>query len=207
MALRGTAPSRPHAPVSRISAVTEASDESLVRRIAAREPFAEEVLFTRYVDYVWALSFRLLGDGGEADDVVQDTFIDALGQLRDLREPSSLRSWLAGIAVHKAHRVFRRRRLLALFRLRRSPTYGALEASAFDAAPQEIRHQLALADVALQGVKQWERSAWLLRYVDGYSLEEVADLCDCSLATAKRRIRVASIRVRRFLDVEGVDDE
>ena len=100
----------------------------LVRRARAGEPRAEEALFRKHAPYITALSFKLLGDRSEAEDIVQDTFLDAIRHLRDLAEPISLRQWLAGIAVHKVHRRFRRRRLQSLLGLHRATDSVVLEA-------------------------------------------------------------------------------
>jgi RNA polymerase sigma-70 factor (ECF subfamily) len=51
-----------------------------------------------------------------------------------------------------------------------------------------------------------QSAAWELRYVDGHKLEQVASLCDCSLATAKRRIAAADAIVRQHVQLEVADD-
>lgn len=172
-------------------------------RARAGDRWAEEALFRKHVDYIAALAFRLMRSEAEADDVVQDTFVDALSQLRNLAEPRTLRSWLAGIAVHKAHRRFRRRKLRALFGLHVSTHEAVLEASAHDGASPEHRAELGLVDAALAGVPDAARAAWLLRYVEGHSLEDVARLCGCSLATAKRRISRTQQSVARHVEIDG----
>ena len=50
------------------------------------------------------------------------------------------------------------------------------------------------------------RVAWQLRYVEGYRLDEVAGLCHCSLATAKRRIADAEKRVHQVVHIEEIED-
>ena len=70
-----------------------------------------------------------------------------------------------------------------------------------DARPDttpELRAELGLLSRALERISAGERIAWMLRHVEGLSLEEVAQECDCSLATAKRRISSAQERVDRF---------
>jgi RNA polymerase sigma-70 factor (ECF subfamily) len=184
----------------------ERSDAELVRLAQAGEASAERALFNRHAGYILALSLQLLRDSAEAEDLLQETFLDAITQLRGRAEPASLRQWLAGIAVHKAHRRFRRRKLQAMLGLFRPSDESVLEASAHPDASPEIRAELALLDVALARVPDVDRAAWVLRYVEGYALEDIARLCGCSLATAKRRIvRTRSI-VLAHLDIAEVDD-
>lgn len=181
-------------------------DAELVRRARKGDSEAEHALFTKHAPYIGALSFRLLRDRDESDDVVQETFADAISQLRSLSEPSSLRSWLAGIAVHKAHRRFRRRRLQRLLGIFRPRDELVLESCADAGTPPDLRAELALLDRALATLPDRVRAAWVLHYVEGYSLEETALLCKCSLATAKRRIGRAAAAVRGHVELGETDD-
>lgn len=192
---------------NRTPSFADVPDEELVARVRAGDRWAEEALFRKHVDYVTALSFRLLRNHEEADDVVQDTFIEALSQLRTLSNPSALRSWLAGIAVHKIHNRFRRQKLRALFGFYYSTHEAALLACAPEGASAEVRTELGLVDDALRLVPDVARAAWVLRHVEGFSLEEVARFCGCSLATAKRRIQRAQQSVAAHVDVDGVHAE
>lgn len=193
-------------PIVRRERADDPSDAALVDRVCGGDRSAEEQLFRRHVDYIAALSLRLLGDRTEADDVVQETFLDALSQLRSVNAPSSLRAWLAGIAVHKTHRRFRRRKLRALLGLYQASHGGGLEGCAHERTSPELRTELGLVDAALSNVADADRAAWMLRYVEGYVLEEVAELCGCSLATAKRRIKRAQEIVRAHVELDEVED-
>jgi RNA polymerase sigma-70 factor, ECF subfamily len=55
-------------------------------------------------------------------------------------------------------------------------------------------------DAALRGVSSDQRVAWMLHVVEGWSLPEVAEACDCSLATVKRRIRAARESIEVLFD-------
>ncbi|HEX4337336.1 MAG TPA: RNA polymerase sigma factor [Polyangiaceae bacterium] len=185
----------------------EIPDTELVRQAHAGDVHAEEALFRRHAGYVASLAFRLLGDRCESEDIVQETFLAAIGQMRAQFEPVSLRQWLVGIAVHKVHRRFRRRKLQALLGLFRPATDSVLETCASAETHPEVRAELALLDVALAPLSDVDRAAWMLRYVEGYGLEDVARLCRCSLSTAKRRIARAQQLVRAHIELEEVDDE
>jgi RNA polymerase sigma-70 factor, ECF subfamily len=65
------------------------------------------------------------------------------------------------------------------------------------------RAELALVDRLLRGMKPALRLAWMLRRVEGLELDEVALLCGCSLATAKRRIAEADAIVDRHVAESG----
>jgi RNA polymerase sigma-70 factor (ECF subfamily) len=184
----------------------ELSDAELVRRARVGDADAEQAVFRRHAGYVLSLSFRLLRDHAESEDVLQETFLDAISQLRGIAEPVSLRQWLAGIAVHKVHRRFRRRRLQTLLGMFRPSDDSVLESSAHPDASPEMRAELALLDAALACLPEADRAAWMLRYVEGYGLDDVARLCQCSLATTKRRILRAQSVVLAHVELGESDD-
>jgi RNA polymerase sigma-70 factor (ECF subfamily) len=183
------------------------SDVELVRRVALGERWAEEAFYRRYVGLVHGTVRRLLGRSAEAEDVVQDTFATAFEIWGQLRNPESARQWLMQIAIRKVHRRFRKRRLLRALGLDRSHDDATLEALAQPDSRGEARVELTMLDEALTQLGSSERIAWMLRYVEGLTLAEVAAQCRCSLATAKRRILVARKRVSRHVVIEEAGDE
>ena len=72
---------------------------------------------------------------------------------------------------------------------------ASLEALATDDASPEVRAELAKLDRVLGELDPQLRIAWMLRFVEGWELTEVAAALDVSLATAKRRIKAARERV------------
>jgi RNA polymerase sigma-70 factor, ECF subfamily len=183
------------------------SDAVLVERALAGERGAEEALYVRHVSYINALCMRLLGSRQEAEDATQDTFVDLLEQLGKLRDPSSVRAWLARIAVHKVHRRFRRRKLLRTLGLDRTEYDAAAALPARTTASPEHVAELTRLAGALNQLPDTIRAAWLLRYVDGHRLEDVASLTACSLATVKRRVSEADRVVRAHASIAEDDDE
>jgi RNA polymerase sigma-70 factor (ECF subfamily) len=132
---------------------------------------------------------RLVGRHAEAEDAVQDTFATAFSELESLRDPRAIRPWLLQIAVRKIHRIFRRRKLLRMLGLSSGHEDAALCLLAQPGASEEVRAELALIDEFLSGLPAELRIAWILRAVEGETIEDVARICRCSPATAKRRVR------------------
>ena len=187
--------------------VSEAvSDEELVRRALAGERWGREMLYRRHAGSLLAMTVRLLANRGEAEEVVQDTFVRAFEQLGTLREPAAVRGWLGQIAVNLVRRRFRRGRLMRFLGLDRGADDATLEALADPGVSTDQRAELALVDRMLRGMKPALRLAWMLRRVDGLELGEVASLCDCSLATVKRRIAEADVIVERHVALPQSED-
>jgi RNA polymerase sigma-70 factor (ECF subfamily) len=175
------------------------NDAALVDAARSGSREAEEQLYLRHVHYIQGLLFRLLGNRGDAEDALQETFVIALDQLASLRDAAAFRSWLAQIAVSLARRRFRKARLLRALGLHRSGDDVGLEMIPAPHAPAAVHADFATLVQLVARLASDERVAWLLRYVDGESLAEVADHCRCSLATAKRRIAAANAYIQSEL--------
>lgn len=135
--------------------------------------------------YVAGIGHRLLGRNHEVDDLVQDVFIEAQRSLGQLRDPAAIRGWLATITVRLARRRLGRRRLQAFLGLDDSYDYSDVAAPTSRPDDREVLRRLYRL---LDEVPVADRLAWLLRRIEGHQLDEVAALCGCSMATAKRRI-------------------
>jgi RNA polymerase sigma-70 factor, ECF subfamily len=175
------------------------ADEELVRRAITGDRWGREMLYRRHGAGLLAMTIRLLANRGEAEEVVQDTFVTAFEQLARLREPDAVGAWLGQIAVNLVRRRFRRLRLMRLLGLDRRADDATLEALADAGASNDQRAELALVDRLLSRMKPALRIAWMLRRVEGLELGEAASLCGCSLATVKRRIAEAEAIVRHHV--------
>ena len=150
-------------------------------------------LYRQYRNYVGTIALRILGDSSAADDVVQDVFLTAYRKLSSLRDPNAVKFWLARITVRAAQRRLRIRRARRWVGMESLPSGEGVAPSA---SPEQ---QAILASVyrALDELPSDERIAWTLRFLEGETLPKIAELSGCSLATVKRRIAAAQIKVRR----------
>src|SRR4051812_33316377 len=171
-------PSAEHGPPPVRSAKVNAlgvapSDVELVERARSGDRWAQEAIFRRYVGIVGRLARRLLGDRDDADDVVQETFTTALRSLDSVTDASGLRRWLLAITVRRVRRAHRKRKLLRMLGLERSSaSLGLAQSAAPDVSP-EVRADLSRIDAMLHRLPTEERLAWMLRHVEGETLEEV----------------------------------
>jgi RNA polymerase sigma-70 factor, ECF subfamily len=164
------------------------SDVALVAAIKAGRPEARAALFDRYADDVQRVLYRVLGPDSEVADLVQDVFVAALTSIGQLRDPNALRSWLTGIAVHKARKcILRRRRWRFIHFLAPGelPEREALLPSV------EVSEALRCTYAVLERMPADERLAFALRFIDGMELTAVAEARGVSLATIKRHLRKA----------------
>ncbi len=136
---------------------------------------------------VYSIGLRILKSPQDAEDLLQDVFISARRDLRDLTHPTAVRQWFAVATVRLARRRLHRRRIWSIFG-NEDTNYS--DTIAPDASPEQHSMLRSIYRV-LDRLPVNERLAWTLRHIEGMSLEMVATSCDCSLATAKRRITAA----------------
>ena len=160
------------------------------RSASVAPPMSLEALYRAHSSYVAGIALRLLGRDAEVDDVVQDVFLSAWKGIAALRDPGAVKGWLATVTVRIARRKLRMRRVKQFFRFDDDPRQEYENVPAPGASAEE-RVLLAKIYALLDGLPVDQRLAWTLRYVERQQLEDVAKMCGCSLATAKRRISAA----------------
>jgi RNA polymerase sigma-70 factor (ECF subfamily) len=181
-------------------------DRDLVRRARGGDRWAEEALYRRHARGVARTASRLLARSTEAEDIVQDAFIFALTHLDDLRDPDLFGRWVLQIAIRLVHRRFRQRSFLRLLGLDRGTDDVTLAAQADPRAGPEIHAQIAEIDRVLARLPARCRVAWVLRYVEGSGIDEVAAAASCSRATAKRWIARADHELRACVVLSERED-
>jgi RNA polymerase sigma-70 factor (ECF subfamily) len=149
---------------------------------------AFDEVFRRYAPYVGALVLKLIGRPGDVDDVVQDVFIQAHRGLSKLRDPEAVRPWLRRITVRRARRFLRKRWVLRWFRESDVDTESEL---CDPAASPEERAMVSYVYRTLERMPRDERLSWVLRFVEGETLESIAELLGASVSTVQRRLRAA----------------
>jgi RNA polymerase sigma-70 factor, ECF subfamily len=152
-------------------------------------------VFCEYRSYVAKIGRRILGASCEVDDLIQDVFLATLKDIHKVKDPARLRAWLATVTT----RMAKRRR----FRSSLRPTLSHEDAEDFfELADDDVPSPESTADLAgnIQRVLSLPdelRTPWLLKHVEGHTLQDVAAQCDCSLSTAARRIQTATGKIRR----------
>ncbi len=178
-------------PVVRALPITR-DDPAIVRGLRAGEPWARAVFFDRCAPAVERIVRRVLGPGrDEIADVVHDAFVQALSSLDKLRDPQALISWMQSIATHtacKAIRARRARRWLFFWDPAKLPD------PPIDAHDPQLTEACRRTYAVLDRLPADERAAFALRYVEGLEVERVAELCNVSLSTIKRRLARAETR-------------
>ncbi len=151
--------------------------------LVARHPSAVAELYDRYADLVRGILARTLNSGSDTDDLAQETFLIVVRKCDKIADPSLLRSFLVSVATRVARNELRRRKVRRIMGRIDDVPEPALVVPPHDPAVAESIRELY---AALDGLTANTRVAFVLRYVEQYSLVDTAKACGCSLATVKR---------------------
>jgi RNA polymerase sigma-70 factor (ECF subfamily) len=167
---------------------------------AAGDPLDFDALFRRYSPYVAGIGLRLLGRDDELDDLIQDVFLEAHRGLKQVRDAGSVKGWLARICVRRAVRRLRRRRLRAFLSL---DTLAHDDHLIAPTASPEARAEVARLYGKLELVPALDRAIWVLRYLEGEALGNIAMLCACSKSTVQRRLRAVDEQLQLSAEIDS----
>jgi RNA polymerase sigma-70 factor, ECF subfamily len=157
-------------------------------------------LYEEYARFVASFASRMLTRPDDVEDVVQDVFLLAVRKLDDLEDESKVRGWLKTVTIRLAGHLLRWKRVRARFGIERT-TSAIEDMLVAPGATPEDRASLRELLLVLESMPTDLRIAWSLRYMHEETVESVAELTRCSLATAKRRIAAA----QRIIDQELSD--
>ena len=181
----------------------------LVQRCAAGEEVAFAELVADHQRMVIQLAMNLLGDRDEALDLSQEVFLRVFRTIQRFRGQSSLRTWIYRIAVNQArnrHRFWRRRHRADQVSLDQHIAAHGEFRSRSDSTPDRVLAQKELAaqlQRALDSLPFDQRTAIVLREVDGLSYEEIAFSLGVAIGTVKSRLTRARRALRQDLQGAG----
>jgi len=179
-----------------------ASDEALIQGIAAQEADCLEQLYDRYRLLAFSAAFRVVGDRGRAEDVVQDAFLSVWRKSGSYATGrGSVRTWLTSIV---------RNRAIDLVRSGKDRNHDdeelllGLQDGGRDIADEvTARLEGEAVRAAMTSLPGDQLQALSLAYFDGLSHSEIAERTALPLGTVKSRIRLGLHRMRTALEQAG----
>ena len=174
-------------------------DAALLGRVEQGDQQAMSDLFDRYSGMVYSVALRVLKDTGQAEDVMQDIFIQIWKKPGAfISGRGSLGAWLVVVARNRAIDSLRRRR----------PTDSVDDvvlASSTDLAAEAERNTLMeKVRATLNQLPPEQRKSVEMAYFEGLSHSEIAEKTGDPLGTVKTRIRLALITLRKAMQIKAV---
>jgi RNA polymerase sigma-70 factor (ECF subfamily) len=178
-------------------------DAALIQRCVARDEDACAELVTEHQRMVYQLSLNLLGDHNEALDLSQEVFLRVFRTLHGFRGQSALRTWIYRIVVNQARnrrRWWRRRHRSQQVSLdEHIQAHGDLPEAGNGRSPDRLLGQKQLAErirTALERLPFDQKTALVLREIDGLSYEEIGFSLGIAVGTVKSRLARARDALR-----------
>ena len=169
-----------------------AEDRAIVEGLKRRDPAAAEALYDRFEKLINNLVWKFMGDDLDHDDIVHQVFVSIISSIGSLRNPAVLGSWIISTTINTARNELRSRRFRRILRLQPE----APELPCEELGPERqavVRSFYAIVDRLATS----ERTFFILRFIEGYTVGEIAALCGCSATTVKRKIAAAKKRFER----------
>lgn len=193
-------------PIAPSPAPRHDADRELLDRIRAGDLSACDECVARYAPFIHRLALRLTGDEAEAEDVVQETFLNAFRAIASFEGRSELSTWLYRIATNIV--MMRRRRLQP----ERIPVDGLDETEEAGATPPALLDPCCLPERDYETAETWAaleqairelpeslRVVFVLRELEGLSTEATAAALGLSPDVVKTRLYRARLRLRERL--------
>ena len=174
-------------------------DAELVQRAQGGDVRAYEELVQRYQAIAQRTAYLIAGSTGEAEDAVQEAFVQAYYALNRFRHEAPFRPWLLKIVANEARNRLRKAGRQAGLVVRASEVRPSGDAAPSpEAAALDLEQQQVLV-AALNELREKDRTAISLRFFMDLSEEEMAAAMGCAKGTVKSRVSRALDRLRKQL--------
>jgi RNA polymerase sigma factor (sigma-70 family) len=176
---------------------------TLVTQATAGGLAAYGEIVRRFQDMAYGYAYAILGDFHLAEDAAQEAFVEAYGQLAQLRTPEAFPGWFRKIVFKHCDRITRRKRV---------PTTSlndALASQTTHAGPSQMAQEREMRDSvleAIQALPEHQRTVTSLFYINGYAQGEIAEFLDVPVTTVKKRLHDSRKRLKERM-IHMVADE
>ncbi len=187
--------SPPQRPATRTTAPAGGLEESLFAKIANNDPDWQREAFVEYHPLVHRLILKALGPNTEVEELLDDIFLSFFESAHRIRASAKVRSYLVSITMNRIrHEIRRRKRMALLYKL-----MGKEEELDRRAGNDDPKAKAALIQLSriLEELDGDERSAFLLRSLEGMAFVEIAEVLNISESTALRWTRRATEHVMK----------
>jgi len=189
--------------------ISLAVPDILVARAKSGDLEALEALYRAFETPVYNLALRVLRRPEDAEDVLQETFLEVVRSIKQYRGEGYLWGWIRQIATSKALMRIRHDRVRETEEFHEESTPGVGEAAGVGAmagsrgmSPGAVPAQIDL-ERAFEQLSETSRAVVWLHDVEGYTHEEIAEQMGKTVSFSKSQLARAHVRLRRMLD-EGV---
>jgi len=179
-------------------------DQALVSRARAGDAEALENVYRAFEGPVYSLARRLCRSSQDAEDIVQETFVEVLRSIHRYRGEGPLVAWIKKVAASKALMKIRKHRKEQFDQSIEEDEHGPLpDTSSLSGRPERGAHSRVDLESALARLSETSRAVVWLHDVEGYTHEEIAGMMGRTISFSKSQLARAHTRLRALLDAGG----
>ena len=158
-------------------------------------------LYRLYSKAMLNVAFRIVGSVDEAEDVLQDAFVDAFNRIRDFRQETTFGLWLKQIVVHRAINMLRKRKL-EMVELGEDQLDNIPDEEEED--DEEIQYKVVQVKEAMKELPEGYRLVLSLYLLEGYDHEEIGQILNISENTSRTQFLRAKRKLNEILIRKGI---
>jgi RNA polymerase sigma-70 factor (ECF subfamily) len=178
----------------------------LIAGLVRGDVSALEALYDRYKRVAYSLAYRIVGERGGAEDVLQEAFLSVWRQAGSYkRERGSVRTWLMSVVHHRSiDRLRASAAGAANVPLEELPESPAEEPAVWQQVWADMRGDLVRN--ALEDLPGEQRKSIELAYFSGYTHAQIAELMGVPLGTVKGRLRLGLLKLKAYLEGQKIGE-
>jgi RNA polymerase sigma-70 factor (ECF subfamily) len=178
------------------------TDEEVVRRVRAGQIDLFEVLMRRYNQRIYRIARAVSGNDGEAEDLVQETWVRAYAHLDQFAGRAAFSTWLTRILLHEGWARARRSHRFEEFPSRDGDEGPKMTETVTEASPEREafgREVQSMVEAAIDSLPEGHRTVFVMRDVEELSTAETAECLELSEEAVKTRLHRARASLRKRL--------
>jgi RNA polymerase sigma-70 factor (ECF subfamily) len=182
------------------TAASAMTDEEVVKRVRAGETALFEVIMRRYNQRLYRVARSILGNDGEAEDVMQEAYVRSYMHLEQFDGRARFSTWLTKIAVHEALARARKRQKIVEIDATSESTEGSMSLQSKEPSPEQevLTHTMKIVlEAAIDRLPDTYRSVFMLREIEGMNTAETAQCLDIGEDAVKVRLHRARALMRK----------
>jgi len=158
-------------------------------------------LYKLYAKAMLNVSFRIVGNIAEAEDVLQEAFLDAFNKVKDFRQDTTFGLWLKQIVVNRSINLLRKRKL-QLVELDGEQFENIADDEFED--DEDTQYQAARVKEAIKQLPEGYRLVLSLYLLEGYDHEEISQILEISENTSRTQFLRAKRKLLEILNRKGI---
>ena len=162
---------------------------------------AQFEIYKLYSKAMFNIALRIVNHEAEAEDVLQEAFLDAFGRIKDFRQETTFGLWLKQIVINKSINYLRKRKaeFVSIDDVDVADEQGGDE--------EDLELKIETVKAAVAKLADGYRIVLTLYLFEGYDHEEIAHILKISENTSRSQYMRAKQKLHRLLEKKGAQDE